>query len=144
PPRRTERAKRVRGEGPPGERAKRLETHLIQGYSYTRDFGGRSTENPLEDFLFRYRSGHCEYFASSMVLLLRSQGIPARLVTGFLGGDYNPFEGYTIVRGSNAHAWVEAYLPGGGWQIFDPTPPAGRPAEAAPRLFRLIHHAYHF
>lgn len=129
-PRMTELAKRVMGEGPPVQRAKRLETHLIQGYGYTQDFRDRSTENPLEDFLFKYRSGHCEYFASSMVLLLRSQGIPARLVTGFLGGDYNPFEGYTIVRNSNAHAWVEAYLPGEGWQIFDPTPPAGRPVEA--------------
>ena len=62
-----------------------------------------------------------------MVLMLRSQGIPARLVTGFLGGEYNPFEGYYIVRESNAHAWVEACMPGEGWRIFDPTPPAGRP-----------------
>jgi len=143
-PRMTELAKRVTGEGAPGERAKRLETHLIQGYNYTRDFRDRSTENPLDDFLFRYRSGHCEYFASSMVLLLRSQGIPARLVTGFLGGDYNPFEGYTIVRGSNAHAWVEAYLPGEGWQVYDPTPPAGRPAEAATGLLGLAQQGYDF
>jgi hypothetical protein len=143
-PRMTELAKRVMGDGAPALRAKRLETHLIQGYGYTRDFRDRSTENPLEDFLFKYRSGHCEYFASSMVLLLRSQGIPARLVTGFLGGDYNPFEGYTIVRNSNAHAWVEAYLPGEGWQIFDPTPPAGRPAEAESGVAGLAQQAYDF
>ncbi|HEV7517589.1 MAG TPA: DUF3488 and transglutaminase-like domain-containing protein, partial [Thermoanaerobaculia bacterium] len=69
-PRMTELAKRAMGEGTAGARAKRLETHLIQGYGYTRDFRDRSTENPLDDFLFKYRSGHCEYFASSMVLLL--------------------------------------------------------------------------
>jgi protein-glutamine gamma-glutamyltransferase len=143
-PRMSELAKRVMGEGPAAVRAKRLETHLIQGYDYTRDFRDRSTENPLDDFLFRYKSGHCEYFASSMVLLLRSQGIPARLVTGFLGGDYNPFEGYTIVRNSNAHAWVEAYIPNQGWRIYDPTPPAGRPAEAATGLFGLAQQAYDF
>jgi protein-glutamine gamma-glutamyltransferase len=143
-PRMAELAQRVMGEGPAAERAKRLETHLIQSYGYTRDFRDRSTDNPLDDFLFRYRSGHCEYFASAMVLLLRAQGIPARLVTGFLGGEYNPFEGYTIVRNSNAHAWVEAYLPGEGWQIFDPTPPAGRPAEAATGVMGLAQQAYDF
>ena len=116
------------GQGTAAQRARRLESHLIDNYTYTLDFVGRSPDNPIEDFLFRYRSGQCEYFASSMVLMLRSQGIPARLVTGFLGGEYNPFEGYYIVRDNNAHAWVEAYLAGAGWRIFDPTPPAGRPA----------------
>ncbi len=121
-------AAEVMGQGTPLQRARRIESHLIDNYAYTLDFVGRSPNNPIEDFLFRYRSGQCEYFASSMVLMLRSQGIPARLVTGFLGGEYNPFEGYYIVRENNAHAWVEAYLPGHGWRIFDPTPPAGRPA----------------
>ncbi|HEX6898130.1 MAG TPA: transglutaminaseTgpA domain-containing protein [Thermoanaerobaculia bacterium] len=120
-------AAQVMGQGTPVERAERLERHLIDNYEYTLDFVGRSADNPIEDFLFRYRSGQCEYFASSMVLMLRSQGIHARLVTGFLGGEYNPFEGYYVVRENNAHAWVEAYLPGQGWRIFDPTPPAGRP-----------------
>ena len=143
-PRMAALAKRVMGEGTPAVRAKRLETHLIQGYDYTRDFRDRSTDNPIDDFLFRYRSGHCEYFASAMVLLLRSEGIASRLVTGFLGGDYNPFEGYTMVRDSNAHAWVEAYLPGTGWQIYDPTPPAGRPAEAATGVLGLAQQAYDF
>ena len=63
-----------------------------------------------------------------MVLMLRSQGIPARLVTGFLGAEYSLFEGTYLVRDSNAHAWVEAWLPGEGWRTIDPTPPAGRPA----------------
>jgi transglutaminase-like putative cysteine protease len=137
-------AAQVMGAGTPLERAQRLEAHLIQDYEYTLDFRGRSAENPIEDFLFRYKSGQCEYFASSMVLLLRSQGIPARLVTGFLGGEYNPFEGYYIVRDSNAHAWVEAHIEGAGWRIFDPTPPAGRPAGEETGVSLLMRQAWDF
>ncbi len=122
-------ARQAMGQGTAAERTRRLESYLMDNYTYTLDFVGRSAATPIEDFLFRYRSGQCEYFASSMVLMLRSQGIPARLVTGFLGGEYNPFEGYYIVRDNNAHAWVEAYVAGEGWRIFDPTPPAGRPGE---------------
>jgi len=116
------------GGGDAGERARRLEAHLIENYDYTLDFIGRGGSEPLEDFLFRYKSGHCEYFATAMALLLRSQGIHSRLATGFLGADYNPLEGVWVVRQANAHAWVEAYLPDEGWVEFDPTPPAGRPA----------------
>ncbi|HEX9942868.1 MAG TPA: transglutaminaseTgpA domain-containing protein [Thermoanaerobaculia bacterium] len=137
-------AARAMGQGTAAERAVRLEDHLMESYSYTLDFVGRSPENPIEDFLFRYRSGQCEYFASSMVLMLRSQGIPARLVTGFLGGEYNPFEGYYIVREKNAHAWVEAYLPGEGWRIFDPTPAAGRPADGAQGFLLLTQQAWDY
>jgi len=143
-PRISSLAARVMGTGPAGERARRLESHLTESYSYTLNFVGRSTENPIEDFLFRYKSGQCEYFASAMVLMLRSQGIPARLVTGFLGGEYNPFEGYYIVRENNAHAWVEAYLPGEGWRIFDPTPPAGRPSEGNEDGMLLARQAWDF
>jgi protein-glutamine gamma-glutamyltransferase len=143
-PRITALAARVMGQGAADERAGRLERHLIQGYSYTLDFVGRSSKNPIEDFLFSYRSGQCEYFASAMVLMLRSQGIPARLVTGFLGGEYNPFEGYYIVRQNNAHAWVEAYLPGKGWRIFDPTPPAGRPTGSREGGWLLAQQAWDF
>jgi protein-glutamine gamma-glutamyltransferase len=137
-------AARIMGQGTPADRARRLENHLLDNYSYTLDFVGRSADNPIEDFLFRYKSGQCEYFASSMVLMLRSQGIPARLVTGFLGGEYNPFEGYYIVRENNAHAWVEAYLAGEGWRIFDPTPPAGRPAASGEGSFLLMQQAWDF
>lgn len=137
-------ARQVMGTGTALDRASRLEAHLIQDYQYTLDFRGRSADNPIEEFLFRYKSGQCEYFASSMVLLLRSQGIPARLVTGFLGGEYNPFEGYYIVRDSNAHAWVEAWLPGHGWRIFDPTPPAGRPLGEEAGMSLLMRQAWDF
>lgn len=143
-PRVAELAGQVMGQGTARARASRLETHLMQKYNYTLDFVGRSADNPIEDFLFKYRSGQCEYFASSMVLMLRSQGIPARLVTGFLGGELNPFEGYYIVRDSNAHAWVEAYLPGEGWTTFDPTPPAGRPVAEEEGAWLLARQAWDF
>ncbi|RPH57052.1 DUF3488 domain-containing protein, partial [bacterium] len=143
-PRITELAARVMGEGSAAERAQRLERYLMDSYGYTLDFQGRSDDNPIEDFLFRYKSGQCEYFASSMVLMLRSQGIPARLVTGFLDGEFNPFEGYFVVRDSNAHAWVEAYLPDQGWRIFDPTPPAGRPSDSGTGLTGFLRQGWDF
>jgi hypothetical protein len=139
-------AARVAGTGSAAERAERLERHLSESYAYTLDLGGRSRDdNPIESFLFRYKSGQCEYFASALVLMLRSQGIPARLVTGFLGGEYNRFEGYLVVRDSNAHAWVEGYLGGReGWQVFDPTPPAGRPVKSAAGFELLVRQAWDF
>ncbi len=139
-------AARVAGRGTAAERAGRLERHLATGYAYSLDLGGRAADaDPIESFLFTYKSGQCEYFASAMVLMLRAQGIPARLVTGFLGGEYNPFEGYLILRDSNAHAWVEAWLDGReGWQVFDPTPPAGRPEASATGFWLLAHQAWDF
>jgi hypothetical protein len=145
-PRMAALAAQVTGRGDAGQRAARLETHLAAHYTYTLDLGGRADgDNPIDSFLFRYQSGQCEYFASAMVLLLRSQGIPARLVTGFLGGEYNPFEGYLIVRDSNAHAWVEAWMgERDGWRVFDPTPPAGRPVESAAGFTLLLRQAWDF
>jgi hypothetical protein len=67
--------------------------------------------------------GHCEYFASSMAVLLRAAGIPTRLVNGFLMGEYNPVGGDYIIRQSDAHSWVEVFVPDRGWIEFDPTPP---------------------
>lgn len=141
-------AAQVMGQGPTAERVSRLETHLIQEFDYsTTLLGSGLSGNPLDSFLFETRRGHCELFASSMVLLLRTQGIPARLVTGFLGGEYNPFEGYVVVRDSNAHAWVEAYVgpgPNEGWRIYDPTPPSGRPSADDGGFWRLGQQAYDF
>ncbi|NOY23887.1 MAG: DUF3488 domain-containing transglutaminase family protein [Acidobacteria bacterium] len=77
--------------------------------------------NPVEDFLFKTRKGYCEYYATSMVLMLRAVGIPARIVAGYRGGDFNPYGGYYVVRQSNAHTWVEAAI-GPRWVRFDPTP----------------------
>jgi len=75
---------------------------------------------PVDQFLFESRRGFCEHYASSFVVLLRAAGIPARVVTGYQGGEINPNGGYMIVRQSDAHAWAEA-LVGGVWRRYDPT-----------------------
>jgi transglutaminase-like putative cysteine protease len=82
---------------------------------------------PIEDFLFERKTGHCEYFASALALLLRHAGVPARLVTGFKGLDQNRAGGYYQVRQLYAHAWVEAFLPSEQrWITLDPTPGEAR------------------
>jgi len=116
------------GQGRDADQAGRIERQLLTGYEYTLELVGRGSEDPLESFLFETRRGHCEYFASAMVLLLRARDIPARVVTGFYGAEWSPWERVWIVRQSNAHAWVEAWIEGEGWRSFDPTPPSGRPA----------------
>jgi len=83
----------------------------------------KADKQPLDAFLFDQKSGHCEYFASAMAILLRAVDIPARNVTGFVGGRYNPYGGYYALRQGDAHSWVEAYIDGRGWVTFDPTPP---------------------
>jgi transglutaminase-like putative cysteine protease len=75
----------------------------------------------VDEFLFGSKQGFCEHYASSFVFLLRAAGVPARVVTGYQGGDINPVDGYMIVRQSDAHAWAEVWLKGHGWVRFDPT-----------------------
>ncbi len=104
------------------ERASLLERHLRDNYRYSLDVGDSSPENPIEEFLFVRKTGYCEHYASAMVLMLRTLSIPARLVTGFLLGEWNDFGGYYTIRQQDAHAWVEVFFPGSGWIIFDPTP----------------------
>jgi len=116
------------GSGSDAQRAGRIESRLLNDYAYSLVLLGRGGESPVETFLFDTRQGHCEYFASSMVLLLRAQGIPARLITGFYGSEWSAWERNYVVRQSNAHAWVEGWIEDEGWQVFDPTPPDGRPA----------------
>jgi hypothetical protein len=135
-------ATEVAGEGDSLERIRRVEDYLLENYGYTLDLGGEPTDRPVERFLFETREGHCEYFVSAMVLMLRSQGIPARVVTGYLGADYNEWQRYFIVRQSHAHAWVEAWVDGDGWQIFDPTPAEGRPRATRSGLGALFEQAW--
>ena len=82
------------------------------------------TAKPIEDFLFNYKYGNCEYFASTMAVMLRTSGIPSRLVGGYRGGYYNTLGGYYLVAQNNAHVWVEAYFRNKGWVRMDPTPGA--------------------
>jgi protein-glutamine gamma-glutamyltransferase len=106
----------------PMEKAFLIESHLRKNYTYTLDLTWNPGNQPLEQFLFTAKTGHCEYFASAMAVLLRAAGVPTRLVNGFLMGEYNPVADTYIVRQSDAHSWVEAYVPGIGWKEFDPTP----------------------
>ena len=78
-------------------------------------------ENGVDDFLFSTRRGFCEHFAAAFVVLMRAAGVPARVVTGYQGGERNPVDGYVIVRQSDAHAWAEVWLAGRGWVRVDPT-----------------------
>ena len=109
-------------EGSDLERARTLEQHLRQDYRYTLDLPSKPPKDPLADFLFTRRKGNCEYFASAMAVMLRTLRIPARLATGFQSGVYNPISDLWVVRASDAHSWVEAWIPGHGWTTFDPTP----------------------
>jgi hypothetical protein len=85
--------------------------------------------DPLADFLFNVKRGHCEYFATALAVMLRTQGIATRVVNGFLPGEFNAAAGAFTVRQSDAHSWVEVYFPQtNSWVTFDPTPPAGRTA----------------
>ena len=137
--------------------AKALEEHFkVSGrYSYSLD-GGQNRNlqmDPIEDFVANHRTGHCEYFASALTLMLRSQRIPARIVVGYKGGDFNTVGDYYIVRQLHAHAWVEAFVPAdeipadeldplddysrGAWLRLDPTP-SGEDAVATDSGFKLI------
>lgn len=103
-------------------KAEAIEEHLRSNYSYTTNLPKTDGERPVESFLFDTRRGHCEYYATAMVLLLRSQGIPARMVNGFLGGNWNAVGGFLAVRQGDAHSWVEVFIPGYRWVQMDPTP----------------------
>src|SRR5262245_52895708 len=105
------------------EKAALLESYLKRNYSYTLSLTWKPGPQPLSTFLFDAKAGHCEYFASAMAIMLRAAGIPTRLVNGFLMGEYNSIGNDYIVRESDAHSWVEVYVPGAGWIEFDPTPP---------------------
>jgi len=78
-------------------------------------------DHPVDQFLFEARRGFCEHYASSFAILMRASGIPARIVTGYFGGELNTLGNYFIVRQSDAHAWVEVWLKGQGWVRVDPT-----------------------
>lgn len=100
-----------------------LTTYLQRNYRYTLDLPPvPSGRDPVDWFLFDVKTGYCEQFATAETLLLRSQGIPARLATGYSTGDYDPVLDQAIVRERDAHAWVEVWFPHHGWVPVDPTP----------------------
>jgi hypothetical protein len=124
------------GAETPAEQARALEQHLRRDYGYTLQLLSKPVDDPLGYFLFVRKKGHCEYFASAMAVMLRTLGIPSRVITGFQSGVYNPMTGWQVVRASDAHSWVEAWIDGQGWTTFDPTP-ADPSAGGAGLLSRL-------
>lgn len=117
----------VRGIANPHARAQRVERYLRGDgrFRYTLDQPDTEGKDPLQVFLFEAKAGHCEYFSTAMAIMMRSLGLPARNVTGFLGADYNPYGGYYAVHNGNAHSWVEVLIDG-RWITFDPTPASGQ------------------
>jgi transglutaminase-like putative cysteine protease len=110
--------------------AQRVESHLRDSGEFSYSLGVAITDaslDPVEDFYVNRKTGHCEYFASAMALMLRAAGVPSRLVSGFKGGERNSYSGAFVVEERHAHAWVEA-LVGNRWKPFDPTPGEARAA----------------
>lgn len=106
------------------EKAQRLERYFTESdeFTYSLDLSIQDASvDPIEDFLFNRKTGHCEYYASSMAMMLRSVGIPSRLVSGFKGGQYDEDRKLYLVMQLHAHSWVEAFIDG-RWRVFDPTP----------------------
>jgi hypothetical protein len=121
-------AKRVAGGASnPYAQAQLVERYLRGGgnFRYTLEQPDTEGKDPLHVFLFEAKAGHCEYFSTAMAIMMRSLGLPARNVTGFLGADYNPYGDYYAVRNGNAHSWVEVLIDG-RWITFDPTPASGQ------------------
>jgi transglutaminase-like putative cysteine protease len=111
----------LRRQDDPAKRANAvLRDFRNDGFSYTLDAPllGRDS---VDDFLFRTKAGFCEHYAGAFVFLMRAAGVPARVVTGYQGGEINPVDGFLTVRQSDAHAWAEIWLAGRGWLRVDPT-----------------------
>jgi len=110
------------------EKVEAVQRYLEDEYAYTTELPGH-VDDPVGQFLFETKRGHCEMFASAMIVLLRSLGVPARMVNGYIGGQWNEFLEEYVVRQANAHSWVEVYFPivagdeAGRWVQYDPTPP---------------------
>ncbi|MDJ0864518.1 MAG: DUF3488 and transglutaminase-like domain-containing protein [Myxococcota bacterium] len=114
------------GAATDAERAAAIEAHLRAVGRYTDDpppLSADGERSPVEAFLLGETRGHCEYFASGMVVLARSLGLPARLVNGFAGGRVNEVGGFVELVRADAHAWVEVHFERAGWVRYDPTPP---------------------
>ena len=120
----------ARGQATQYDRVVALQTWLRTNFDYTLELPRTPEQATLDHFLFERRAGHCEYFSTALAVLLRTIGIPARNVNGFLGGEWNEFGRYLAVTQNDAHSWVEVWFPGVGWVPFDATPAGGTSALA--------------
>lgn len=117
------------GASAPQRLALALQALQTGGYTYTLEPGVYPPDHTADTFWFDRKTGFCEHIASAFVVLMRAMDVPARLVTGYQGGERNPVDGLWTVRQSDAHAWAEVWLPGEGWTRVDPT------AQVAPGRF---------
>jgi len=122
------------------DKAAALQAYLSgPDFENTRELPDLPPHRPVDAFLRETRAGHCELFASAMALMLRSLGIPARVVSGYRGGEWSDLDRSYTVRADMAHMWVEVYFIGIGWVTFDPSPSEAAPGLlSATRLARLI------
>ncbi len=104
------------------DKAAAIQSYLLTHFGYTLQLSRTRPSDPIAEFLFTRKQGHCEYFAASMAVMLRTLGIPSRVVNGFRADEFNDVTSQYVVRESDAHSWVETYFPGYGWVSFDPTP----------------------
>ena len=114
------------GKYSPRERIQAIAGRLMADYDYALEFSRDDAVDPIVDFLFRERRGHCEYFASAMTLLARQAGVPARMAVGYRVSEWNPIGQYHIVRERNAHAWTEVYYED-AWHTVDATAASSLP-----------------
>jgi hypothetical protein len=119
----------------PRDIADRLQHRLRNYFSYSLDVPFSSRQDHLTHFLTEAKQGHCEYFATAMTLMLRTQGIPARIVNGYATDEWISGGSYYIVRQEHAHSWVEAWFPAAGWITYDPTPSSGIGNNRLPNTF---------
>ena len=121
-----ELARQAGEDASPYDRSRHAADWLRGNFSYTTVPDPRTARQPLESFLFETRSGHCEFFATGLAVLLRAQGTPTRVVNGFMGGEYNELGDFWVIRQRDAHSWVEAWLDDGSgqmrWVALDATP----------------------
>jgi len=113
----------------PEEKVNAILMHLRTEYRYDLNSPSGKSRQPLDDFLFESKRGHCEFYSTAMAVMLRTLNVPTRNVTGFIGGTWNRFGRFYAVRQGDAHSWVEVFLDDKGWLTFDPTPPG----DAAPK-----------
>jgi hypothetical protein len=130
------------GTRSPEEKVLRVIGYLQGNFTYSLNPKRDRRFLPLEDFLLHSREGYCEHFATAAALLLRGTGVPTRLVSGFLNGEWNSLGRYFMVRQRDAHTWIEAYLPDKGWVPFDPTPAAH--AQALAPVITSLYRYYDF
>ena len=111
------------GEGSLLQQLLNTRDHLRSKYGYSLQTANSMNLDPLENFLFFERRGHCEYFASAGAMMARALGVPSRVAYGWAGGTYYESSNWFVFRSREAHAWTEVWLEGLGWVVMDPTPP---------------------